>query len=344
MVLVGAAITAAQAKTVKIELTAKETTVPLDNQGNTVARLDLQRSGPRPGDPGDRRRHHRIHFEKRCREQEIAFDRHALRASDVLTNFASIKPGETKTFSYVPEHPGVFFYHCGSDPMIQHISRGMFGVVIIDPKDPNAMPKADREYVLIEHQMFDNPEDVDSMMANKWKHNAFNAVPFQYDPVHDEHATQTLEAKPGERVRIYMVNAGPNEFSGFHPIAGIWDRVYPSGNPKNVMVGMQNYTLAPGDAATFDLISPNEGANALVNHSMRAALTGAIAIVMFSNKADPSMGHGDKILGTLMLGFDVELIGAPRRIRSCCGRRRFAGAGSAGVGRGIRLVNVAGCL
>ena len=59
---------------------------------------------------------------------------------------------------------------------------------------------------------------------------------------------------------------------------------------------MQNYTVAPGDGATFDLISPVEGANALVNHSMRAALSGAIAVVMFSNKADPSMGHGDKIL------------------------------------------------
>ena len=79
-------------------------------------------------------------------------------------------------------------------------------------------------------------------------------------------------------MRIYLVNAGPNEFSGFHPIAGIWDKVYPSGNPKNVLTAMQNYTVAPGDAATFDIISPVEGANALVNHSMRAALSGAIAI------------------------------------------------------------------
>ena len=54
--------------------------------------------------------------------------------------------------------------------------------------------------------------------------------------------------------------------------------------------------LAPGDAATFDLISPKEGAYALVDHSMRAALTGGIAILMISNKADPSMGRGDKIL------------------------------------------------
>ena len=140
--------------------------------------------------------------------------------------------------------------------------------------------------------MFDNPEDVKGMMANNWQHDAFNAVPFQYDPVHDANATETLEAKPGERVRIYLVNAGPSEFSGFHPIAGIWDKVYPSGNPKNALTAMQNYTVAPGDAATFDIISPVEGANALV----KAALSGAIAVLMFSKKADPSMGHGDKIL------------------------------------------------
>jgi nitrite reductase (NO-forming) len=134
------------------------------------------------------------------------------------------------------------------------------------------------------------------MMAGNWQHTAFNGIPFRYDPVHDTNATQTLEAKPGERVRIYLVNAGPNDFSGFHPIAGIWDKVYPSGNIKNVLSDVQNYTVAPGDAATFDIISPVEGANALVNHSMRSALSGAIAILMFSKQADPSMGHGDKIL------------------------------------------------
>jgi nitrite reductase (NO-forming) len=287
---------ATQGKTVKVELTVKETEVVIDNEGHKAIAWTYNGQIPGPvirATEGDT-----IQFTLKndaANKNSHSIDMHAAK-SDVLGDFAPIKPGETKTFSYVPEHAGVFFYHCGADPMIQHIARGMIGAIIIDPKDPNAMPKADREYILVEHQTFDNPEDVKGMMANNWQHDAFNAVPFQYDPVHDVNATQTLEAKPGERVRIYMVNAGPNEFSGFHPIAGIWDRVYPSGNPKNVMVGMQNYTVAPGDAATFDIISPKEGAYALVNHSMRAALSGSIAILMFSNKADPSMGHGDKIL------------------------------------------------
>jgi nitrite reductase (NO-forming) len=105
-----------------------------------------------------------------------------------------------------------------------------------------------------------------------------------------------LVAKPGERVRIYFINAGPNEFSSFHPIAGIWDAVYPSGNPKNKQVGLQSFVVGPGDGATFDLVSPVAGANAIVDHSMSHAHTGAIAVIMFSNDADPKMGRGDLIL------------------------------------------------
>lgn len=124
----------------------------------------------------------------------------------------------------------------------------------------------------------------------------FNGGIFKYSPVHDPAATRWLQAKPGERVRIYFVNAGPNEFSSFHPIAGIWDRVYQSGNPENVLRGMQSFTVGPGDAATFDLISPVEGANAIVTHSLKGALTGAIAVLMFSEDADPKMGRGEQIL------------------------------------------------
>src|SRR3546814_8367818 len=69
-------------------------------------------------------------------------------------------------------------------------------------------------------------------------------------------STKMLVAKPGERVRVYFVNAGPNEYYTLHPIAGIWDAVYPSGNPKNKKVGMQSMVVGPGDGATFYIVSP----------------------------------------------------------------------------------------
>lgn len=288
--------TALQAKTVSLSLTAKEVDLPIDNKGTMYRSWTFGGQVPGPvlrvteGDV--------VEFtltNDKANKNSHSIDLHAARV-DVLKEFEAVKPGESKKFSFKATFPGTFFYHCGSDPMIQHIARGMYGVIIVDPKDASAMPKADREYVLVQSELYKNPDDQAEMMANKWTNVMFNGGIFKYDPVHDPAATRMLQAKPGERVRIHFVNAGVNEFSSFHPIAGIWDRVYQSGNPKNVSVGMQSYVVGPGDAAAFDIISPAEGANALVSHSMRQALTGAIAILQFTNDADPKMGHGDNIL------------------------------------------------
>lgn len=287
---------AAEAKTVKVTLHATEVDLPIDNKGTLYKTWTFDGKVPGPVvrvTEGDTVEFTLIN--DKTSKNSHSMDFHAARL-DVVKDFGSIKPGESKAFTYTADYPGVFFYHCGSDPMIQHIARGMFGAIIVDPKDPKALPRADREYVLVQSELYANPDAKEDMMANKWSNVMFNGGIFKYDPVHDPAATRWLQAKPGERVRVYFVNAGPNEFSSFHPIAGIWDKVYSSGNPKNVQHGLQSFTVGPGDAATFDLISPVEGANAIVTHSLKAALTGAIAVIMFSNDADPEMGRGEQIL------------------------------------------------
>lgn len=284
------------AKTVQMQLEVKEVDLPIDNKGTMYKTWTYNGKVPGPvlrvtqGDTVDL-----TLSNNKDNKNSHSIDLHAAQV-DVVQDFASIKPGESKHLVFTANHPGIFFYHCGADPMIQHIARGMFGAIIVDPADPKAMPKADREYVLIQSELYPNPDAKEEMMQDKWSNVMFNGGVFKYDPVHDPAATRWLQAKPGERVRIYFINAGPNEFSSFHPIAGIWDRVYLSGNPKNVMQGMQSFVVGPGDAATFDLISPVEGANAIVTHSLRSALSGAIAVLMFSKDADPGMGHGEQIL------------------------------------------------
>lgn len=287
---------AVQAKTVQITMTAKEINTPIDNKGTMYRSWTFEGQVPGPvvhvteGDVVEF-----TLFNDKNNKNSHSMDMHAGQF-DILKDFESVKPGEKGKFTFKAEHAGIFFYHCGSDPMIQHIARGMYGAIIVDPKDPKAMPKADREYVLIQSELYANPDSQDDMMANKWTNVMFNGGIFKYDPVHDPAATRMLQAKPGERVRIYFINAGPNETSSFHAIAGIWDKVYPSGNPKNAMTGLQTYVVGPGDAASFDIISPIEGANALVTHSMRQALTGGIAILQFTKDADPKMGRGENIL------------------------------------------------
>ena len=78
-----------------------------------------------------------------------AMDFHAAEI-DFLKNYRAINAGESISYTFVARKPGIFFYHCGAPPMIQHVARGMIGAIIVDPKNSKAWPKADREYVLVQ--------------------------------------------------------------------------------------------------------------------------------------------------------------------------------------------------
>jgi nitrite reductase (NO-forming) len=162
--------------------------------------------------------------------------------------------------------------------MIQHIANGMFGAVIVEPRAP--VVKADREYVIVQSEIYPTPHDVDTMMTGKPKLVVFNGRANKY-------LDEPLQAKPGELIRLHVVNAGPNHFSAFHVIGAVFDRVYASGNPKNVEYGIQTYTLPPGGGATFDLVIPEEGMYPMVTHSLQDALTGALGLIHVSNEETP---------------------------------------------------------
>jgi nitrite reductase (NO-forming) len=229
-----------------------------------------------------------------------AMDFHAAQVS-VLDEFAPVKPGESKHFKFVAKVPGVFMYHCGASPMVQHIARGMYGIIIVDPKGgySKAYPKPDREYILVQQQYFPDVDNYAAMLndANSWKGSLINGKVLHYDPVHDPKGDHdVMEAKPGERVRIYFVNANVNLPVALHPIASIWDRVYVNGNPKNALYGVQTYNVAVAEAVTVDLITPKEkevAGIAIVDHSMNAALRGAISVLVSKKDADPKKGHGE---------------------------------------------------
>ena len=86
-----------------------------------------------------------------------AMDFHAAEI-DFLKNYRGINAAdESISYTFVAEMPGIFFYHCGAPPMIQHVARGMIGAIIVDPKNSKVWPKADREYVLVQSELFKNP-------------------------------------------------------------------------------------------------------------------------------------------------------------------------------------------
>ncbi|MGA7748845.1 MAG: multicopper oxidase domain-containing protein [Gallionella sp.] len=290
------------AKTVKVTMTAKEVDLPVNNKGDVkMAAWTFDGAIPGPlvrvteGDTVDF-----TLINPPENKNAHSMDMHAAQV-DVLTEFAPVKPGESKHYSFVAKVPGVFMYHCGAGPMVQHIVKGMYGMIIVDPKGgySKAYPKPDREYALIEGQYFPDTENIPALLENTgWKGSLINGKLFHYDPVHEPNATEVLEAKPGERVRIYFVNANINMPVALHPIAGIWDRVYINGNPKNTLYGMQTYNVAVAEGDAFDIVSSADRPTnqAIVDHAMGAALRGAITVLMDKPDADPKAGKGDNIL------------------------------------------------
>ncbi len=300
MAMMGGITMQAQAKTVKVVMKAVETDVVIDNKGTKYPAWTYD--GTIPGKVVRVKVGDTVDFtldNPKTNKNSHSIDFHAAEV-DVLNEFAAVKPGQSKHFIFKAKRAGVYMYHCGANPMVQHIARGMYGVIIVDPKRyTKAYPKPDREYVLIQSQYFPDAENYAAMLENKgWTNALINGKIFNYDPVHDPNATKVLMAKPGERVRIFFVNANVNMPVAFHPIAGIWDRVFVNGNPKNVLYDVQTYGVPVAAASTFDIVSPADHAtnNAIVDHTMSAALRGAITVLMNRPDADPKLGKGDNIL------------------------------------------------
>ena len=148
--------------------------------------------------------------------------------STTLTgNYQPVNPGETKTFDWVAMFPGVFMYHCGVPPVLQHISNGMYGAIIVEPEN---LP-AEREYVLVSSEFYPGAKpikgvyegDIDRMLAVDPEYVVFNGVADQYK-------TTPLEVRPNEPFRIWVMNAGPTLTNAFHVIGTMFDKTYPSGN------------------------------------------------------------------------------------------------------------------
>lgn len=291
----------ALAEVVKVDLTVIEKELEVDNKGTKQVMWTF--GGTVPGPVIRVKQGDTVEFtmtNDASNQNSHSMDFHAA-VVDVLDEFSEIKPGSVKKFNFSADHPGVFIYHCGAANMAEHISRGMYGVIIVDPKEgySDAFPKPDREYVLVHGDLFkDGTSATDRVMNKNWIGTLVNGKTFHYDPVHDPRASTVLLAKPGERVRIFFVNAMINEAAAFHPIAGIWERVWDNGNPKNVRYSLQTVEVPPAHGMVFDIVPPADRPtnNALVDHRMKHALTGGISVLMTYEDADAAPGTGDRLI------------------------------------------------
>jgi nitrite reductase (NO-forming) len=190
--------------------------------------------------------------------------------------YRSIQPGETIHFTWTANYPGVFMYHCGTPMVLLHMIYGMVGMVIVEPK--NGYPgSVSHEFAIVQNEYYLKQQgDVyvpDTTIAMKKDPSfvAFNGKAGQY-------VVNPLKVKAGERVRLYLLNAGPNNATNFHIIGTILDKVWLDVNPANELVGMQSVYLGPASGAVIEFVLPEKGDYTFVDHSFADATMGAIGV------------------------------------------------------------------
>lgn len=193
-------------------------------------------------------------------------------------NYRTIGPGEELKYSFTANHPGAFMYHCGTPPVLMHIGAGMYGAMIVDPKEGWSPAQ---EICLVQSEFYLSPPiegetvrlpDYNRMYDQQMDYVTFNGNISQY-------VDEPIKVKAGEPIRIFVVNAGPNVWCSFHVVGAIFDAGYLNANPQNKLTGLQSISIGPGDGACVELTIPEPGTYPAVNHAFGHAAHGAIALL-----------------------------------------------------------------
>lgn len=223
-----------------------------------------------------------IHFTLKNMDPAMphSMDMHAVHTAP-SKNFADVMPDKSGSFTYKADNPGVFMYHCGTQPVLEHIANGMHGMIIVKPAGGYPTDsKVDREYVIIQNEWY-KYNDMNEMTNGEPKYVVFSAKAFKEGQENTNGTVgalvdHPLQAETGDRIRFYVLNAGPNEVSSFHVVGSLFDDVYVDGNPGNHMSGMQTVLLPASGAAVVEFTVKEAGSYSFLTHQFNDAAKGAV--------------------------------------------------------------------
>jgi nitrite reductase (NO-forming) len=195
---------------------------------------------------------------------------------DPKVAFRSVGKGESVTYTFKPKWAGAFMYHCGTAPVLMHIGSGMFGALIVSPAEP--LPRA-KEFVLVQSELYladaangVRAFDYQKMLATMPDLVVFNGRPNQY-------VAEPIRVKVGDRVRFWVVDAGPTHPCHFHVVGEQFDTVYLGAPPANAIRGVQTFSVPAGGGMCFELVCDVPGEFPFVNHGFGHGQKGAIGFL-----------------------------------------------------------------
>src|SRR3954469_19528444 len=194
-------------------------------------------------------------------------------------NYVDIAPGKKLTIRFVAQHPGVFMYPCATQPVLMHTSAGMMGMMVVKPK---GLPPVDKELWLTQEEFYlgapGKPADMAKMTAETPDVMAFNGYANQYKGA-------PITVRRGEKVRMYVLDAGPSKWSAFHVIGTVFDTTHVEG-----VVGHDSQTVsfAPSQGGWVEFTLDQEGNYPFVTHAFGDMVKGAAGILHTAGAPKPA--------------------------------------------------------
>lgn len=204
-----------------------------------------------------------------------SIDLHAVTGPGGGATVTNVMPGESKTLTFKALNPGLYIYHCAHPNVAAHMAHGMYGLILVEPKE--GLPKVDKEFYVAQGEFYTANDmgdkglqvfDAKKMLDGHPEYIVFNG--------RTKGVVGNMNAKVGDKVRIYFGNGGVNLVSSFHVIGEIFDKVYPEGAIGSEPHKNVQSTIVPAGGATmveFGLEVP--GNYILVDHALSRLDRGA---------------------------------------------------------------------
>jgi len=221
-------------------------------------------------------------------------DMHAIYGTGGGNVATTAAPGEANSERFEAAYPGAYIYHCAAANLDMHISSGMFGMIVVEPKE--GLPAVDREFYFGQHEVYtDQPTgqpghhgfDLAAMKREDPTYVLLNGA--KYAITGERYGPAT--AKVGETARVFMVTGGPNLSSSFHPIGNVWSKLYPAGSfTTAVQTDVQTQPVPPGSTMVGELDLPVPETIKLVDHALsRVARKGMLGEITVDGPSDGTL-------------------------------------------------------
>jgi nitrite reductase (NO-forming) len=202
-------------------------------------------------------------------------------ASQVAWNdeMTTINPGEEKIYEWHADYAGVWMYHCGTSPALHHIANGMYGMVIVEPAA--GLPPVDAEFAVVQSEWYLGPQG-QPVSLSKAAAGAPAPDYVVFNGVANQYLDNPIQVGTGNRVRVFVLNAGPSIDSSFHVVGTIFSAVTKEGihlvvgNKGNF--GSQAMDLAPAQGGYVEFVMPEDGLYPMVTHAFNFVGRGALGL------------------------------------------------------------------